>query len=339
MTQLYPLLFQADFRDKPWGSSRLHDVLKKDVSPERPVGESWEVWSGSVVANGPWAGRTVDQVIAEHWDEVMGRQLAHATPRTFPLLFKFIDANEWLSVQVHPDDDYAQKHEGVPFGKTEAWYIVHADPGAQIIYGWNKQLTREQVADAVRNDTIKDDLAFTVVRPGDVVPVPAGTVHALGSGIVIAEIQENSDVTYRLYDWGRVGLDGQPRELHVEQSLDTSFYNKADARFLNTDEVEAQDGVRRMAACRYFVIDVMDVDGSRTLNLDGERFVILAALSGSVTVSAPGGDVTLPAGMSALLPAALGATTLSAPAGTRLLALAVPRADEIAAVSDPQRVF
>lgn len=339
MTQLYPLLFKDDFRDKPWGSSRLHDVLKKDVSPERPVGESWEVWSGSVVANGPWAGRTLDDLLAEHWNDVMGQQLADVTPRTFPLLFKFIDANEWLSVQVHPDDQYAQQHEGVPFGKTEAWYIVHADPGAEIIYGWNKDLTRDQVAQAVQNDTIKGDLTFTVVRPGDVIPVPAGTVHALGSGIVIAEIQQNSDVTYRLYDWGRVGLDGKPRELHVEQSLDTLFYDKADRPFLNTDEVEATDGVRRMALCRYFTMDLIDLHGTRRLDLNGERFTLLAALAGDCTVRYTGGEVRLPAGTSALLPAALGATTLAADEETRLLAISIPQADELAAEGEPLRKF
>lgn len=339
MTHLYPLLLEADFRDKPWGSRRLHDVLKKDVAPERPVGESWEVWSGSVVANGPWAGRTVDDVIADHWDEVMGTQLAGVTPRTFPLLFKFIDANEWLSVQVHPDDTYAQEHENVPFGKTEAWYIVHADPGAEIIYGWNKDVSREQVADAVKHDTIKDDLAFAVVRTGDVVTVPAGTVHALGSGLVIAEIQQNSDVTYRLYDWGRVGLDGKPRELHVEQSLDTLFYNKVDPSFLNTDDVAAEGDTRRVAICRYFAMDVIDVHGSHDLALNGERFVILAALQGNATVRYGDSEIALAAGSSVLLPAALGDTTLHAPDGARLLALAVPRADEIAAMTDPRRAF
>ena len=339
MTTLYPLLFEPHFSDKPWGSSRLHDVLGKEVSTERPVGESWELWSDSVIANGAWAGRTVDAVIAEHWEEVMGRQLADTKPHTFPLLFKFIDANEWLSVQVHPDDTYAQEHENVPFGKTEAWYIIHAEPGAQIIYGWNQAMTREEVARAVREDTIKDDLKFTEVAPGDVVPVPDGTVHALGSGIVLAEIQQNSDVTYRLYDWGRVGLDGKPRELHVDQSLDTLDYAQATRTFHNADALPPDDGWRRMAICQYFAMDLLDVQDSARLHLDGERFNIVATLRGSCTVSYSGGEVALPLGTTTLLPAALGDVTLTSQDSARLLIISVPRPDEIASTLDPQRVF
>jgi mannose-6-phosphate isomerase len=339
MTAPYPLLFEPDFRDKPWGSRRLHDVLGKEVSPERPVGESWEVWSGSVVANGAWAGSSVDQLIGEQWQQIMGRQLANLQPRTFPLLFKFIDANEWLSVQVHPDDSYAQQHEGVYFGKTEAWYIVHADPGAEIIYGWKHALSRDDVARAVREDTIKQDLQFSVVAPGDVVPVPAGTVHALGSGIVLAEIQQNSDVTYRLYDWGRVGLDGKPRQLHIDQSLDTLDYSAASRQFRNADSIPAEGSQRRLALCRYFAMDLLDINGELALNLDGERFIILAALQGSSSIGYAGGEVALPSGTSALLPAALGKTRLRSPSGARLLALSVPRPDELAAMDDAQRVF
>ena len=339
MTQLYPLLFKPDFRDKPWGSRRLHDVLGKDVAPERPVGESWEVWSGAVIANGAWAGKTVDETLADTWADVMGSDLAALTPRTFPLLFKFIDANEWLSVQVHPDDSYARQHEGVPFGKTEAWYIVHADEGAEIIYGWKNAVNRDIVARAVREDTIKDDLKFSVVRPGDVVVVPAGTVHALGSGIVLAEIQQNSDVTYRLYDWGRVGLDGKPRELHVDQSLDTLDYHQATRTFISADLTHADGAVRHLAACRYFAMDRYDVQGARPFPLNGERFAIIATLQGSCTVRYAGGSVDLPPGTTALLPAALGDTALESDAGAQLLVVTVPREEELRALKDPERLF
>jgi mannose-6-phosphate isomerase len=339
MSELYPLLFKPDFRDKPWGSRRLHDVLGKDVSPERPVGESWEVWSGAVIANGPWAGKTVDEALADHWAEVMGSDLASATPRTFPLLFKFIDANEWLSVQVHPDDIYAKAHEGVPFGKTEAWYIVHADEGAEIIYGWKEAVDRDIVERAVRDDTIKESLKFSVVRPGDVVVVPAGTVHALGSGIVLAEIQQDSDVTYRLYDWGRVGLDGKPRELHVDQSLDTLDYRAAARQFISADLTPADGPRRQLAACRYFSMERYDVRGALPFPLNGERFAIVATLQGACTIRYAGGSVELPPGATALLPAALGDTTLESPQGAQLLVLTVPREEELHAIKDPERLF
>jgi mannose-6-phosphate isomerase len=339
MPQLYPLLFEDDFRDKPWGSRRLHDLLKKNVSPDRPIGESWEIWSGSVIANGAWAGKSVDDVIAQHWDEVMGTRLAAASPRTFPLLYKFIDANEWLSVQVHPDDSYAQAHEGVPFGKTEAWYIVHADPGAQIIYGWNKELSREAVAAAIENDQIKQDLNFVEVKTGDIVRVPAGTVHALGSGLVIAEIQQNSDVTYRLYDWGRVGLDGKPRELHVNQSLDTLDYSAVQDGFLNSDDVEAVNGARRVAICRYFSMDIVDLEQPYQVDLNGERFLIVVVLRGGLKLAYPAGELDLKEGSSVLLPAALGKTVLSSADQARLLLVQVPDASELAAESDARKRF
>lgn len=339
MPELYPLLFQPDFRDKPWGSRRLHDVLGKDVSPERPVGESWEVWSGVVIANGAWAGRTVDELLAEQWAPVMGSDLAAATPRTFPLLFKFIDANEWLSVQVHPDDAYARQHEGVPFGKTEAWYIVHADEGAEIIYGWKEAVSRDIVERAVRDDMIKQDLKFSVVRPGDVVVVPAGTVHALGSGIVLAEIQQNSDVTYRLYDWGRVGLDGKPRALHIDQSLDTLDYRAATRPFISAEATPADGAQRRLAACRYFAMDRYDVRGALPFALTGERFAIVATLGGSCTIRYTGGSVALAPGSTALLPAALGETTIESAEGAQLLVLTVPRDEELGAIKDAERLF
>jgi mannose-6-phosphate isomerase len=339
MPQLYPLLFEDDFYDKPWGSRRLHDLLKKNVSPDRPIGESWELWSGSVIANGAWAGQTIDAVIGEHWNEVMGERLADLTPRTFPLLYKFIDANEWLSVQVHPDDSYAQAHEGVPFGKTEAWYIVHADPGAQIIYGWNKELSREAVAAAIEQDQVKQDLNFVEVKTGDIVTVPAGTVHALGSGLVIAEIQQNSDVTYRLYDWGRVGLDGKPRALHITQSLDTLDYSAVQGGFLNSDDVEAVDGARRVAICDYFSMDIVDLDQPYEVALNGERFLIAVVLRGELRLSYPSGELELAEGTTVLLPAALGKTVLSSDNKARLLLVQIPDAAELAAESDPRKRF
>ncbi|MEJ7655218.1 MAG: class I mannose-6-phosphate isomerase, partial [Chloroflexia bacterium] len=223
------------------------------------------------------------------------------------MLFKFIDAGDFLSVQVHPDDEYAREHTDDRRGKSEAWYIISAEPGAQIVHGWRRPTGPEQVATAVEDGRLEGLLQYIDVAPGDVVYVPAETVHAIGGGIVLAEIQQSSDVTYRLYDWNRPGSDGEPRELHVEESLATLNYestlqHKTPALPISSSGMER----RYLTACRYFVLESLTGDGVVSFNLDGSRFEIVSLLEGDATLEWEHGSLELGKGRTVLLPAALG---------------------------------
>ena len=322
---LYPLTFRPELKDKVWGGRRLGEVLGKQLPPDVPIGESWEAYGGSVVEDGALAGHSVDELVEEYGERLVGTTIAGLRDKPFPLLFKYIDASEFLSVQVHPDDSYAAEHTGYPYGKTEAWYIVHADPGAKIVHGWKRATTAEEVEAAVRENRLEELLEYVEVSPGDAVFVPAGTVHALGGQIVLGEIQQSSDTTYRLYDWGRMGFDGKPRELHVEESLRTLLYEETREHTVTPLRIE-QGGATRtvLLACRYFAAEVLEGSAPLELELDGERFELLSALPGDITLEWDGGSLVLGRGRTALLPAALGSWRASSPEGYKLLRMYPP---------------
>ena len=212
--------------ERIWGGRRLADILGKALPPDTRIGESWELADHpngrSRVADGPLAGQTLREVLERHGPAVVGRTaVARAWAARFGLLIKFIDATDRLSVQVHPDDAYASAHVPGESGKTECWVVVHAEPGAWLINGLRPGTTRDRFADALKKGRIEELLATRPVKAGDFVWVPAGTVHAIGPGIVLAEVQQNSDLTYRVYDWGRVGLDGKPRPIQVAEALES----------------------------------------------------------------------------------------------------------------------
>ena len=218
---MYPLIMAPFFRhgsDTPWGGSMLRDLFMKD-SPDEMTGEALEVSAlegrESVVLNGAFAGQTLTSMI-KRW----GRELTGDIKGEFPLLIKLLDAKELLSVQVHPDDAYAGANEGGKLGKTEAWVVLSCEPGAKLAYGIDTK--GRDLSEMVAAGDIEDALNWVSVRPGDVLYIPAGTVHALGGGIQCYEVQQSSDVTYRFWDWGRVGKDGNPRELHTEKALDVT---------------------------------------------------------------------------------------------------------------------
>ena len=211
--------------ERVWGGRRLADILGKAVPPDARIGESWELAdhpSGrSRFADGPLAGQTLREVLERHGRQVLGRDSpAQAWAARFGFLIKFIDATDRLSVQVHPDEAYASAHVPGERGKTECWVVVHAEPGAWIVNGLQPGTTRGRFADALKKGRIEELLATSPVKAGDFIWVPAGTVHAIGPGIVLAEVQQNSDLTYRVYDWGRVGLDGKPRQTHLREALE-----------------------------------------------------------------------------------------------------------------------
>ncbi len=323
--RLYPLTFRPELKEKVWGGRRLETAVGKDLPPDQPIGESWETHGGSIVEEGPYAGRTLDSLVEELGHKLVGTALSGLHDRPFPLLFKYIDASEFLSVQVHPDDSYAAEHLGYPYGKTEAWYVVSAEPGAQLVHGWKRQTSPAEVEAAVKENRLEELLEYVEVSSGDVVFVPAGLVHAIGGGIVLGEIQQSSDITYRLYDWGRMGLDGKPRELHVDESLRTLNYDVTERHKLASLEVGEGSATRRqLVACRYFVAELVESDSEWEIHLNGDRFELLSSLRCPVEVEWSGGKIRLDKGRTVLLPAELRRVRVACSEGFQLLRMYPP---------------
>lgn len=305
--KLYPLKFNDNFKDKIWGGDALGTILGRNVAKGAKVGESWELSeheSGpSVISNGPLKGRTLSSVVTEYPAAILGADIA-ARHKNLPLLFKFIDANDKLSIQVHPDDEYAGRHEN-SLGKTEAWYVVHAEKGAKLICGLAKPLTRSEVEAGIKSSSLEKLLQEFEVKSGDCFFVPAGTVHAIESGLIIYEVQEVSDVTYRLYDWGRVDDKGNPRDLHIEKSLKVMNFN--DTENHKTEPVVFNESWGRceiITACEYFILYKHIITGVNTINTSG-KFKVITPLSGAVTIEYNDGSEILKQGETALLPASL----------------------------------
>ncbi|MDX1992373.1 MAG: type I phosphomannose isomerase catalytic subunit [bacterium] len=217
---LYPLLLNPALHTRVWGGRGLASRLHKPLPTDEPYGESWELHDTVTVVNGAHTGRTIGELVQEYGTALIGE--GNNPAEGFPLLVKFLDAQDWLSVQVHPNDAQAAELEGDPRGKTEAWIVLDSAPNAKLVSGVTPGTTRETLAQAIRDNALESLLVYTNVRKGDVLYMPANTVHALGPGLLIYEIQQSSDVTYRLYDWGRLGLDGKPRPLHIEKGVQVS---------------------------------------------------------------------------------------------------------------------
>ena len=323
-----PLTFVPRLKHYLWGGRRLEQLFGR-VLPEGVTAESWEV-SGhpdepSVVDRGPLAGRDLHSLVAEYGIELVGRRGARGVDRgTFPLLVKLLDASRALSVQVHPDDGYASAHLPGETGKTEMWYIVHTEPGARIIHGLEKGVGRTALHGAVGEGRVQDVLNRVPVAPGDSVMVPAGTVHGILSGIVLVEVQQTSDTTYRIYDWDRVGSDGKPRELHMDRALAVIDFERREPALVEPRVVEAQGGIRRevIAECEHFVVERVRAEAGAVLedSLDGESFEIWGTLGGSASLRAQGSPaLEMETARFVLLPAAMGRFALRA--GTDVVAL------------------
>jgi mannose-6-phosphate isomerase len=221
---IYPLTFEPVFRDYIWGGRNLETRFGRALPPGI-VAESWDISghpsSSTRVDHGPMARLTLPEVQAHLGTALVGTRSRWATDRDkFPLLVKLLDANRPLSVQVHPPDAYALEHENGELGKTEMWYVLYAKPSAQLVYGLSQKTTAEAFRLALQDGTLNEYLHYLSIQQGDAIFVPTGTIHALLEGAVVAEIQQNSDTTYRVYDWGRVGADGKPRPLHIDKALD-----------------------------------------------------------------------------------------------------------------------
>lgn len=308
---LYPLLMQAPVKDYIWGGTRLREKYNK-VSTADKLAESWELSchpaGPSVIANGPAKGETLEQYLEKNGMELLGTKGKDC--QNFPIMIKLIDAKDNLSVQVHPDDAYALKNEG-ELGKTEMWYVIDAEPGAELLYGVEKEITRQELADSLKNGTITEICHHAPVKKGDVFFIPAGTIHAIGKGILLAEVQENSNTTYRLYDYGRLGNDGKPRQLHVQQGTEVCslkplpLVDKRQQATLSSDCT-----AELLVNCEYFNTYSIELSGANHLKADTESFHTFTVLEGSLLLTHQGEKLPMEAGQSVFLPANMGKYTI-----------------------------
>ncbi len=298
-----PFRLTAPCKDYLWGGNRLRDYGK--VSDSDRIAESWELSchpdGESIIADGAYAGRTLTEYLKDH-PEALGKNCARFD--RFPVLIKLIDARDNLSVQVHPDDAYALEHEG-EYGKTEMWYIVDAEPGAELIYGFKKPITKEEFRCAIEENTLLEKVNRVPVRKGDVFFIKAGTLHAIGKGILIAEIQQNSNTTYRVYDYGRVGADGKPRELHVEKALDVTKLTKATPTKLQPPAVIPGSNTRcqNLKNCRYFSTAKLEIFRSFVFKKSDYSFEHLLMIEGDAELRSEGETLSLHRGDSVFVPA------------------------------------
>lgn len=323
MPDLYPLRFRQVFRRYLWGGRRLESALGKQLGPGDDYAESWEVvdhgTDQSVVDAGPLAGTSLHELVRHHGHDLLG---IHHPQDRFPLLFKFLDAHKNLSVQVHPDDEQAAQLDPPDLGKTEAWVILHADPGSVVYAGLKRGFDRAAFEREILRGTAELCLHRIQPQSGDCLFIPAGTIHALGAGLVVAEIQQASDTTFRLYDWNRVGPDGSPRPLHIEQGLAVSDFDRPPAS-LQTPQPTDRDHVERIVECDKFVLDRWRFDHTQSLGRD-QRFHILAVVQGEVRAEGDPSGEPLGAGQTMLVPASVGACELVTDQETTLLDMYLP---------------
>ena len=298
------LKFKPILKTVVWGGEKIAPY-KGIETEQKHIGESWEL-SGvpgneSIVAEGPLAGKSIAELVKEYKGELVGGQVYERTGDQFPLLIKFIDAHKDLSIQVHPDDALAEKRHGTN-GKTEMWYVIDAEPGAHLYVGLKEAIGPEEYEKRVADGSIVDVLARYDVEPGDVFFLPAGRIHAICSGCFVAEIQQTSDITYRIFDYNRPGLDGKPRELHTElakEAIDYKVY--ADYR---TPHTPAQDEEVELVSCPYFTTSLLDLTLPYAKDLSElDSFVVLMCLEGSGTLEVDGEEVSIGQGETVLIPA------------------------------------
>jgi mannose-6-phosphate isomerase len=309
-TQHYPLVFTPILQDRIWGGTKLRTDLGKDI-PTETTGESWELsaveGNVSVVKNGALAGTPLTDLLEQYPDDILGTAVHAKFGKQFPLLFKFLDAREDLSIQVHPNDELAKKRHN-SFGKTEMWYVMQADPGSRIIVGFNHKSSPEEYLEKLESKQLIDILNQVPAEKGQVFFLETGTIHAIGAGIVIAEIQQTSDITYRIYDWDRVDANGNGRQLHVEEALDAMNYNETDTQKHYTTEVNKSNTT---VDCPYFTTNYLPLDGTAEISRSGESFTVYICTEGEFTVDIAGETYAFKKGDTVLVPAAVTAFNLS----------------------------
>lgn len=300
--ELYPLLFNPIFKDRIWGGSKLKDFLNKDI-PSITTGESWEIadfeTDNSLVCNGELKNYSLQNLIAKYKQDLLGSKTIAQFGLKFPLLFKFLDAKDDLSIQLHPNDELAQKRHN-SFGKTEMWYIMQADPGAEIIVGFKEDSSAKEYLHHLENKSLISILKRIPVKTGDIYYLETGTVHAIGKGIVIAEIQQTSDITYRVYDWDRVDADGNSRELHIDLALDAINYNEVHAQQVYKRDINRVNSIIKSP---YFTTNYIPLDGNLQINKTTDCFRVYIVTKGEIDVFLNGNKYSFKLGDTFLIPA------------------------------------
>lgn len=302
---LPPLKFRPILKSVVWGGEKIAPFKGIETNQEK-IGESWEI-SGvagneSIVDNGPDAGKTLPQMIEKYGAALVGQKNIDRFGTMFPLLIKIIDAAGNLSLQVHPDDELARRRHN-SLGKTEMWYIVDTDPGATICSGLSAEITPEEYVERVGNNTLMEVVANHVSHPGDVFFLPAGRIHAIGAGNLLVEVQETSDITYRIYDYGRVDAKtGLPRQLHTEEAKDAIDYTVYPSYVAPKNKEVG--GITELVGCSHFNVFLVDIDGEKIFYRNGESFTTMTCIDGHLTVTdEQGNTIELHRGESALIPA------------------------------------
>lgn len=307
MNRLYPLKFEPQILDKMWGGSKLKDILNKPTTSDK-AGESWEI-SGveghmSEVSNGFLAGNNLEELIEVYMGDLVGDRVFEDFGSNFPLLIKFIDANDVLSIQVHPDDELAKERHN-SFGKTEMWYVLQADERAELIVGFNREVSKEIYLKQLKDKKLMSILNAEPVKRGDVFFMPAGRVHAIGAGILLAEIQQTSDVTYRIYDFDRKDTDGNYRELHTDLAVDAIDYSYHPNYKSNYEELENIPS--EIVSCQYFTTNKLNLNSPLSKDISNlDSFIIYMCIEGSCKINYYDDEsVNLHKGESILIPASL----------------------------------
>lgn len=302
---LYPLKFQPILKEKIWGGQKLRTILNKD-SDSTKTGESWEIsdveGDASVVINGKLKGQSLKDLLETYKSDLIGNNNYKAFGNKFPLLIKFIDAKEDLSIQLHPNDELAKKRHN-SFGKTEMWYVMQADKDSNLIVGFNQKMTPELYLKNLEDKTLPEILNFDTVKEGDTYFIEVGRVHAIGAGVMLAEIQQTSDITYRVYDWDRVDDNGNERELHIDLAIDAFNFNMKDNFRVNYNSLKNQSN--KMVSCPYFTTNFIQLDGKIDKQNSVDSFIIYMCVNGVVDIQFAQGIETISKGETLLIPAAL----------------------------------
>ncbi|RLD63849.1 MAG: mannose-6-phosphate isomerase [Bacteroidetes bacterium] len=322
MENLYPIKFKPILKEKIWGGEKLKNSLGKTSKDQNKIGESWEISSYaddiSVIINGFLAPNNLNEAIEVYMGDLVGDKIYEQFGNNFPLLIKFIDASDDLSIQVHPDDSYAKEHHQA-YGKTEMWYILQADEGAELITGFSKEISKGEYLTALNSANLKEILNIEKVTEGDVFFISPGRIHAIGPNILLAEIQQTSDLTYRIYDWGRLGDDGKPRELHTDKALDVIDFNVY--KNYKTNYNWKLNKTSNILKCPYFTTNILEFDTpvDKDYNLI-DSFVIYMCIKGSFEIIYNKNDIeTIKYGETVLLPAVLKNISLIPKGKTKLL--------------------
>lgn len=304
MALFYPLTFYPILKERIWGGTKLKTYLNKPI-PSEITGESWEISTVpndiSVVNNGSFSGKNLNELINLYPEEILGKTVYARFGKQFPLLFKYLDAREDLSIQLHPNDELAQKRHN-SFGKTEMWYVMQADENSRLIVGFKEDSSQEEYIQYIENKKLTSLLNEIPVKKGDVFFLETGTIHAIGAGIVIAEIQQTSDVTYRIYDWDRVDANGNERELHTQLALDAINYKTTFAKkeYKSTENISTS-----LVDCPYFKTNIIPLNGELFIEKNNDSFMVFMCTEGNFELFLNDGKYTYQTGDTVLLPAIL----------------------------------